>query len=414
MQSSPVPAPPPVSIPALVHQVNSPADIAPADVHSGLLHLLGLPAGPTRDVMLGSVLTGLLLRGPRPAEVEAAIRAASALDSGSWEVLAPPPNVRLIGYTGSGKKTYKTINLSSAAALVAAAGGAHIAKLGSRSASSKTGSRDFIDVVGARCETIPAPTMVDIAGECGFGFFSIEHQVPEFDRRYGGRFQAVHALSLGFPALLSPVACHGFVYGLSHPAVGVSARLLYRFGLGDVTVVNSSPVPGSQVDELIPGGTIRVCHLTAGQEDPEFGCAVARAAGAVAPVVDLGSLAQRADPRANVAAVVRLLAGRAPAVAQRTVALNAAVLMVTARAVPNLQAGLDTAHAVLGDGAALDTVRRFVSLTGGDPRTVDALLRLPDEQRAALTVPAPRRPPQNAPASGALAVPPSDRETTAC
>ncbi|WP_280719805.1 hypothetical protein [Kitasatospora sp. MAP5-34] len=397
-----------------MHQVNSSADISPPEVHNGLLQLLGLPAGPTRDVMLGSVLTGLLLRGPRPAEVEAAIRAASTLDRRSWESLTPPSGVRLVGYTGSGKKTYKTINLSSAAALVAAAGGAHIAKLGSRSASSRTGSRDFMDVVGARCETVPAQAMVDIAGECGFGFFSIENRVPEFDRRYGGRFQAVHALSLGFPALLSPVACQGFVYGLSHPAVGVSARLLYRLGLGDVTVVNSSPVPGSQVDELIPGGTIRVCRLTAGQEDPEFGRAVAKAAGAVAPLVDLGSLAQRTDPRANVAAVVRLLASRAPAVARRTVALNAAVLMLTARAVPTLWAGLDTAHAVLDDGAALDTLRRFVSLTGGAPRTVDALLRLPGDHRATSTVSAPRRSPQNVPAFGRLAVPSSGRETTAC
>lgn len=382
---------PPVPIPDLVHLVNSPDDISPVEVHNGLLHLLGLPAGPPRDVMLGSVLTALLLRGPRPAEVEAAIRAARALDRSAGEPLMPPPGMRLVGYTGSGKKTYKTINISSAAALVAAAGGAHIAKLGSRSASSKTGSRDFMDVVGARCEHLSPQAMVNIAGECGFGFFSIEHRVPEFDRRYGQRFQAVHALSLGFPALLSPVACHGFVYGLSHPAVQVSARLLHRLGLGDVTVVNSSPVPGSQVDELIPGGTVRVCRLTAGQEDLDFARAVGEASGVVGPVGDLGSLAQRADPRANVAAIVHLLAGRAPAVARRTVALNAAVLMVTAGAAPTLRAGLATALAVVDDGAALDTLRRFVFLTGGAPRTVDALLRLPSDHRPA-----------------------SDRETTAC
>lgn len=413
MHPTSVPTPPLVSVPALVHQVNSSADISPREVHDGLLHLLGLPADPTRDVMLGSVLTGLLLRGPRPAEVEAAIRAASTLDRGSWEYLAPPPGVRLVGYTGSGKKTYKTINLSSAAALVAAAGGAHIAKLGSRSASSKTGSRDFMDLVGARCETVPAQAMVDFTAECGFGFFSIENRVPEFDRRYGSRFQAVHALSLGFPALLSPVSCQSFVYGLSHPAVGVSARLLHRLGISDVTVVNSSPLPGYQVDELIPGGAVRVCRLVAGRENPELRDAVAETAGADDPF-DLGSLAQRADPRANVAAVVRLLAGRAPAAARRTVALNAAVLMVTARSVPSLRAGIDTAHAILDDGAALDTLRRFVSLTGGTPHAVDALLGVPDDYRAAPAEPVPRGLPQNAPASGRLAVPPSEKEMTAC
>lgn len=408
MQSSSVPAPPPVPIPALVHQVNSSADISPREVHNGLLHVLGLPVGPTRDVMLGSVLTGLLLRGPRPAEVEAAIRAASTLDRESWEYLAPPPGVRLVGYTGSGKKTHKTINLSSAAALVAAAGGAHIAKLGSRSASSKTGSRDFMDLVGARCETLSAQAMAGIAAECGFGFFSIENQVPEFDRRYGGRFQAVHALSLGFPALLSPVACQSFVYGLSHPAVEVSARLLHRLGLGDVTVVNSSPVPGGQVDELIPGGTIRVCRLTAGREDSEFGHAVAEAASAVVPF-EVGSLAQRTDPHANVAAVVGLLAGRAPSAVRHTVALNAAMLMVSARSVPTLRSGLETAHAVLDDGAAVDTLRRFVFLTGGTARSVDALLRVPDDRWVE-----PLCRPTDATGPGLLAGSPADWEMTAC
>ena len=154
---------PAYSLPSLVHRINCPDDLDPQEVHDGLLYLLALPEGPSRDVMLGSVLTGLLLRGPRPSEVEAAIRAATELDRASWEYLAPPPGMRLVGYTGSGKKTHKTINISSAAALIAAAGGAHVAKLGSRSASSRTGSRDFVDLVGARCTDIPPQAMVDIA-----------------------------------------------------------------------------------------------------------------------------------------------------------------------------------------------------------------------------------------------------------
>ena len=369
------------SLPSLVHRINSPDDLDPQEVHDGLLHLLALSEGPSRDVMLGSVLTGLLLRGPRPSEVEAAIRAATELDRASWEYLAPPPGMHLVGYTGSGKKTHKTINISSAAALIAAAGGAHIAKLGSRSASSRTGSRDFVDLVGARCTDIPPQTMVDIAGECGFGFFSIEHRVPGFDRRYGNRFQAVHALSLGFPAVLSPVACQGFVYGLAHPAVEVSAQLLHRLGLSDITVVNSSPYEGSQTDEIIPGGTVRACRLKAGCNDAGFDSAVREAADNT-PLHGLGYLTQRADPRANVAAVVQLLAGRAPTAAMHTVALNAALLLVTSGAAASLPAALNTALAVLNDGAALTTLRSFVRLTGGSPSTVDELLTLADDPAA--------------------------------
>ncbi|NUR03542.1 MAG: tyrosine-type recombinase/integrase [Streptomyces sp.] len=270
-----------VTTPLLAHKINSPADIPPQGVHDGITRILALPEGHTRDVMLGSVLTGLLLRGPRLEEVEAAVQAATALDRSGWDFHQPPEGVRFVGYTGSGKKTFKTINLSTAAALVAATGGAHVAKLGSRSASSKTGSRDFIDLVGATSDTVPHQEMVDITAETGFGFFSIENRVPEFDRRYGGRFQAVHALSLAFPALLSPVTCPAYVYGLSHPAVGASSRLLSRLGLPDVTVINSSLSRAVQVDELIPGSTVRTCRINAGDEDLTFNDEVRKGASSM-------------------------------------------------------------------------------------------------------------------------------------
>ncbi|MFR9725052.1 hypothetical protein ACL02R_17060 [Streptomyces sp. MS19] len=362
-----------VTTPLLVQKINSSAGIASGDIHDGILHILALPDGHTRDVMLGSALTGLLLRGPRLEEVEAALRAATALDRNGWDFHRPPPGMRFIGYTGSGKKTFKTINLSTAAALVAATGGAHVAKLGSCSASSKTGSRDFMDVVGARCDTVPHQKMVDITAEVGFGFFSIENRVPEFDRRYGGRFQAVHALSLGFPALLSPVTCAAYVYGLSHPAVGTSARLLSRLGLPDVTVINSSVGQVVQVDELLPGSTVRTCRISAGGEDLAFNDEVRR--GAASMPQDLMSVAQHADPLENVAAAIRVLAGRDTSTARNAVALNAAVLLLMSGVVASVQAGIDTALAIIDAGAGIDTLHRFVRLTHGAPSQLGSLLR---------------------------------------
>ncbi|MCY0942438.1 hypothetical protein [Streptomyces antarcticus] len=376
-----------VSIPPLIHKINSRVTIEPHEVHDGILAVLELPAGNTRDVMLGSILTGLLLRGPRIGEVEAAIRAATHLDRASWDFHRPPEGLRFVGYTGSGKKTLKTINLSSSAALVAATGGAHIAKLGSRSASSKTGSRDFIDLVGAEIEAVPHGEMVGIAADCGFGFFSIEHRVPEFDRRYGNRFQAVHALSLAFPALLSPVVCPAYVYGLSHPAVHVSARLLSRLGLPDATVVNSSADTTLQVDELLPGTTVRACRISDSREDHTLADDVTRAAASMPR--NLSCITQHADPHSNVAAAVRVLAGRDTSPARDAVALNAALLLLTAHVVPTLQAGLDTALTILRDGAGLDTLLRFVRLTGGSPLALDALLRR--DSHPASATPAPDR-----------------------
>ncbi|MEU1278846.1 hypothetical protein [Streptomyces sp. NPDC005805] len=362
-----------VTKPLLAHKINSPADIPPQDVHAGITRILALPEGHTRDVMLGSVLTGLLLRGPRLEEIEAAVQAATSLDRSSWDFHQPPEGMRFVGYTGSGKKTFKTINLSTAAALVAATGGAHVAKLGSRSASSKTGSRDFIDLVGATSDTVPHQEMVDITAETGFGFFSIENRVPEFDRRYGGRFQAVHALSLAFPALLSPVTCSAYVYGLSHPAVGASARLLSRLGLPDVTVINSSLGKAVQVDELIPGSTVRACRINADDEDLTFNDEVRK--GASSMPQDLMSVTQHEDPRENVAAAIRVVAGHDTSQARNAVALNAALLMVMSEAVPTVQSGIDTALTIIDAGAGMDTLQQFVRLTGGAPDMLRSLLR---------------------------------------
>ncbi|MGP3691083.1 hypothetical protein ACTVZO_41530 [Streptomyces sp. IBSNAI002] len=370
-----------VFIHPLIHKINSRAAIDPQDVYDGILAILELPAGNTRDVTLGSVLTGLLLRGPRTEEVEAAVRAATHLDRDAWDYHQPPPGLHVVSYTGSGKKTLKTINLSSAAALVAAAGGAHIAKLGSRSASSKTGSRDFIDLVGADVASVDHQEMVAITAEAGFGFFSIEQRVPRFDRRYGGRFQAVHALSLALPALLSPVVCSAHVYGLAHPAVHVSARLLSRLGLPDVTVVNSSTETTVQVDELLPGTTVRACRISNARKDPGLTADLERAAASMPR--RLNSVTQQPDPHANVAAALQVLAGGGDPGARDAVALNAALLLLTARVTPTLHAGLDTALSILHEGAGLDTLLRFVRLTGGSPRAIDALL-LPTRSDLAL------------------------------
>jgi anthranilate phosphoribosyltransferase len=183
----------------------------------------------------------------------------------------------------------------------------------------------------------------------------------------------VHALSLAFPALLSPVTCPAYVYGLSHPAVGASARLLSRLGLPDVTVINSSLGKAVQVDELIPGSTVRACRINAGDEDLTFNDEVRK--GASSMPQDLMSVTQHEDPRENVAAAIRVLAGHDTSQARNAVALNAALLMVMSETVPTVQSGIDTALTIIDAGAGLDTLQQFVRLTGGAPDKLRSLLR---------------------------------------
>ncbi|MGY0230175.1 hypothetical protein [Longispora urticae] len=352
----------------LVHRINGPDDIPVQLVHDGMLRLLALPDGRTRDVMLGSALTGLLLRGPRRPEVSAAIRAALSLDGTGQESV----DADLIAYTGSGKKSVKTFNISTCAALVAAAGGARIAKLGSRSASSLTGSRDFMEYVGVPSAGPPVDEMAAVASDLGFGFFSIEDRIPEFDSRYGGRFQAVHALSLGFPALLSPVRCTSHVYGLAHLAVEDSARLLAGFGLPDVTVIGSQFASGGHVDELIGGAMVRACRVLDGVLDDETSADIV--IGAATRPADLASVMQHADPRGNVSFALKVLAGRAGGGARDAVVLNAALLLCVAGVAPTYEKCVVLAADIVRAGAGIDVLTKFIEITGGSGREVQELL----------------------------------------
>src|SRR5690606_6197788 len=85
---------------------------------------------PARDVVLGTLMTALMAGGPRVGDVVARLRSALSLDR-----RPPPQEVRGAGrpvlmLAGSGKKGRRTLNVSTPAALVAAAAGAQIIKVG--------------------------------------------------------------------------------------------------------------------------------------------------------------------------------------------------------------------------------------------------------------------------------------------
>lgn len=90
---------------------------------------------------------------------------------------------------------------------------------------------------------------------------------------------------------------------------------------------------------------------------------------------DLMSVTQYEDPRENVAAAIRVLAGQDVSRARNAVALNAGLLMLTSEVVPTIQSGIDRALTIIDAGAGLDTLQQFVRLTGGAPDKLRSLLR---------------------------------------
>ena len=178
--------------------------------------------------------------------------------------------------TGGGRPTF---NISTTAALVAAAAGCRVAKHGNRSATSQCGSADVLEALGARIELEPDAVAACIE-EVGFGFMFAPHYHQAM------RFVVPVRRELGVRTVFN------FLGPLTNPAratrqvIGVSDRsrqddiaaALARLGTVRALVVSSA----DGLDEFSVSGATRVVELNDGETRP---CTRSsrRTSGSIAP-----------------------------------------------------------------------------------------------------------------------------------
>lgn len=204
------------------------------------------------DLNMWILLNGLMAVWPSENEVIWLLRAAFELDNLSLEnqrEVILPGNKKLIGMIGSWKKWHKTINISTAAWIIASANWTYFAKPWSSSTSSITWSADILKEVWANID-VTVDTMIDILQKTGFGFFQIENLIPNFDKKYWWKFFAPHALSLALPALVCPIKLDRMVYWLAHPNIETSIKVFDKLGIKNVFVVSATDDGIHYIDEI--------------------------------------------------------------------------------------------------------------------------------------------------------------------
>ncbi|HEX6358867.1 hypothetical protein [Actinophytocola sp.] len=262
-----------------------------------------------------------------------------------------PSAVNIVG-TGGGPAT---VNISTAAAIVAAAAGVKVLKTGSRAGSGTVGSIDILEKLGiplARSAE-EAVAQLDRTGITFAGQFVYPSELPRLARTVvplGLRAIGGFVNTLG--PFLANVSTGAQLTGISDPAALPAFREL------------ASATPDTRIwlchndlgaDELLSLTTSHVHDNRLGEftVDPD---ALGLGGGELA---DLGRPA--GDDHA--AGFLALLAGQAPAAAVATVCLNAAALAVLGGVAPGFAEGVRAARVAIEDGAALDLAKRLAART---------------------------------------------------
>lgn len=321
-----------------------------------------------RNGALSELLHGLAQKGPTRSEVVVLLEAVMALDdknpyNAAKRKIQLEGDAKLFSAAGSGKKGYKTINISTPACLVAAVGGVHLVKPCANSVSSVTGSSDFLRLLGVNLN-IDDECCEDLVKRLKFGFFSIEGRIPRFDAVYGGRFRVPHVLSFGLPAIVNPFQVDSLLYGIAHPNVELAAQVLFSFGYPQAFVFSTTDNGVHFVDEIGAAGKTFVI----GYRDGVMGL---QECYDTLEMLELPCY-QRLDIRPgenallNTQYALAAILGKGQRAHEDIIAINAGTFLFLAGQVENLKEGFLKAKSIMLSGAVRDLLIALIDATCGD------------------------------------------------
>ncbi len=305
-------------------------------------------SGNSKPSQIGAFLIALRMKGETVDEITGF--AESMREKANRLNIDPQYAIDTCGTGGDGGKTF---NISTAVAIIAAAGGVKVAKHGNRASSSKSGSADVLKELGIEIEMEPQMVKAEIE-QVGFGFL--------FAQKYHTAMKYVADVrrELGTRTIfnvLGPITNPAFVKGqllgvydkaLVHPI----AEVLLNLGCERAMVVHGE----DGLDEITTTSRTFVSEVKDGKIrdytiDPiDFGI----------PYANLEEIAG-GDPQMNAAIIKDIFEGKDGA-KRDIVVLNAAAALYVGKAVENLKDGISMAESILDSGLArekLDQIIKF-------------------------------------------------------
>jgi len=337
---------------SLIERVEAGHVLKRAEAEAAMEELLSGRVGTPEIVRL------LVALNRRPIAVQELAGFARVMRRYATRVFAEgePRPANMVDTCGTGGDGANTFNISTAAAIVAAAAGARVAKHGNRAASSRSGSADVLEALGVRID-LPFERCGRAIREIGIGFLfaqaahtATRHAAPA--RKQIGVRTVFNLLG----PLTNPAGAQSQVLGVfSEDVIDPVAATLAELGVERAFVVHGA----GGLDEISLAGETMVAEVRDGAirrftvTPDEFG--VARA-----PLESI-----RGGTAAENAAIIRRVLEGKPGPARDIVVVNAAAALVAAGIAANFREAAGLASFVISSGAASEKLASLAAFTGG-------------------------------------------------
>ena len=306
--------------------------------------------GEVSPVLISAIVIGLRVKRESIGEISAAAEVMRELAT-RVEV----ENCQnLVDTCGTGGDSSHTFNISTAAAFVAAAAGARVAKHGGRSVSSKSGSADVLESLGVNLNQTPQQVAQGISQiGVGFMFAPNYHSAMKYAAPVR-RELGVRTIFNILGPLTNPAGAENQVIGVFHAElVGIVTRVLQQLGSRHVMVVHGE----DGLDEITITGKTRIGELKHGEvseyaiRPEDFGMKVS----AIETI-------QVQDSDQSKALLQSVLDNQ-PGPALDIVLLNAGAAIYVSGVADTLQEGVEVARVAVESGAAKEKLRQLVEIT---------------------------------------------------
>ncbi|WP_242698722.1 anthranilate phosphoribosyltransferase [Alteromonas sp. 5E99-2] len=339
---------PSMDMPTALNLVLEGKSLSQADAFSVFNEVLH---GKIDSIPLTALLVALKLKTESPDEIAGAARAmiANALPF-------PTPSYPFVDVVGTGGDGHNTINISSAAAILAAACGVKVAKHGNKSVSSKSGSADLFAACGVNLTMSPeiARKCLDNTGLC-FLFAPVYHSGMKHVMPVRTQLKTRTVFNILGPLVNPANPSHSLLGVYSPHLLDVYAETLMLMGQHKAMIVH-----GDGLDELALHGESTIVELDHGDKrvltvtSKDFGLPSY-------PISDI----EGGEPEVNKMLIMDALNGEGKEAHKAAIAMNCSALLVLSGLAKSFSQGTELAMNVMKQGKAIDLLARTAELSNG-------------------------------------------------